>query len=120
MPAIGTPDRYRHEAGDHEVETSGEDGVVEGLAIGMVDLWFDGERTSCTSAEPDQCEGRYVPGKTSELMLKIRRVQYQPIIVIGCAIENRTLRAMFNRRKRFDIRAMTSWAALMPISLHTK
>jgi hypothetical protein len=39
------------------------------------------------------------------------------MIVMGCAIENLTLLAIFRSKKRFDMRAMASWAALMPINL---
>jgi hypothetical protein len=39
------------------------------------------------------------------------------MIVIGCAIANRILFAIFKRRARLDMSAMASWAAFMPISL---
>lgn len=44
-------------------------------------------------------------------------VTYHPIIVIGWAIENLTLSAMFSSKKRFAMRAMANCAALIPISL---
>lgn len=36
---------------------------------------------------------------------------------MGCAISNRTLLAIFNRRLRFEIKAKPSCAALIPINL---
>lgn len=39
-------------------------------------------------------------------------------MVIGWAIENRTLFAIFNNKNKFDIRAITSCAAFIPINLH--
>lgn len=39
------------------------------------------------------------------------------MIVIGCAIAKRTFVAMFMSRKKFDIKAIANWAALMPINL---
>lgn len=42
---------------------------------------------------------------------------YHPTIVIGWAMENLTLSAMFRSKKRFDMRAIANCAALIPINL---
>jgi hypothetical protein len=42
---------------------------------------------------------------------------YHPSIVIGCAIANRTLLAIFINRKKFDIKAIASCTALMASNL---
>ena len=45
------------------------------------------------------------------------KVTYHPMIVIGCAMIKRTFLAILRSSDKFDINAMASWAALMPINL---
>lgn len=52
------------------------------------------------------------------LIMMMNRETYHPRIVMGCATENLTLRAIFKSRNKFDMIAIASWQALTAISLH--
>lgn len=67
------------------------------------------------SREKSASEGGPVDGKGPPEG-EVRRA-YQPTIVMGWAMEKRTRRAMFRRRKTLEMTAMTSCKALTTMSL---
>lgn len=80
---------------------------------------FENERTTGgIDTEGDESERGNVPVSIQCLInSSVFGETYHPMIVIGCATENRTFLAIFMRRKRFDTRAIPSCAALTAISL---